>query len=670
MMQVLIADGTAIYHDILQQALGNHPDLQVSHVASCEAVRAQAANGQIEFLVVSRHLPDGDGLALVRALREEYALDFLPIVLLTGSASDDLAREAEAAGVTEIFRKQDIEELVSFLQRFLAVHAELRGRVIYIEDSLDQRLLLEAQLREWGLEVDSFASADEAWLAYQERDYDLVISDVVLKGRMTGSRLVSRIRRLPGAKGDIPILALTAFDHPGQRIKLFHLGVTDYINKPVQEIELHARLHGILGRKLASDRNQALLEASSLAVLVMDVQGRVLSANRAATEVFREEVLLGAAFENLFPDLATASDASEVVHFLSGHLLPLARRGETGLPWEGHARRCDGEVFPIRFAVIESTELGRGRHFALLIRDVSVEQELAQRLMQARDEAEEASRLKSQFLANMSHEIRTPMNGVLGMMQLALDGEMGQREQGYLRKARDSATFMLGVLDDILDFSKIEAGCLQFEDIPFDLSTTLLRMEDMFMSRAIDKGLTLSVDRIGDVPAALVGDPLRLAQVLSNLIANAIKFTAKGGVRVSVSLLEEDHRTPVSRVRLCFSVADTGIGLSQEDQTRIFQPFVQARASTSRQYGGSGLGLVICMRLVERMGGKLALQLCGAAIGKPHARKLGYLLQIAGQKTAEGQQPALFGRGGADGLAEEAGRGFLVTFFCHMKAVR
>jgi signal transduction histidine kinase/CheY-like chemotaxis protein/ligand-binding sensor domain-containing protein len=263
-----------------------------------------------------------------------------------------------------------------------------------------------------------------------------------------------------------------------------------------------------------------------------------------------------------------------------------------------------GLIFGVYKVRIKELERRERRLDALVQQRTAELHATEQDLKVAKEKAEEATAMKSIFLANMSHEIRTPMNAVIGMAYLALKTPLSEKQRDYVNKIHNAGTSLLGVINDILDFSKIEAGKLDIETVDFRLDDVIASVTSITAQKAQDKGLEFLAEVASSVPQHLVGDPLRLGQVIANLINNAIKFTERGEVYLKAELQEQVGE----RARLRFSVKDTGIGMTPEQAARLFQAFSQADASTTRKHGGTGLGLTICRRLVELMGGEIWLE--------------------------------------------------------------
>jgi PAS domain S-box-containing protein len=265
--------------------------------------------------------------------------------------------------------------------------------------------------------------------------------------------------------------------------------------------------------------------------------------------------------------------------------------------------RNGGELFWCRLSgrAVDVGDLSQGTVW--ILEDVTQEKAAEEALRQAKEMAEDATQMKSMFLANMSHEIRTPMNAIIGLSHLALKTDLTPKQRDYVGKVHNAGTSLLGLINDILDFSKIEAGRLDLETIEFEMDEVMSSIVTLSGQKASEKGLELLVDVPRTVPQRLVGDPLRLGQIITNLVNNAVKFTERGEIRVNAELLGQT----ADKVELRFSVQDTGMGLTPDQAAKLFRPFTQADMSTTRKHGGTGLGLTISRSLAEAMGGQMWL---------------------------------------------------------------
>ena len=274
--------------------------------------------------------------------------------------------------------------------------------------------------------------------------------------------------------------------------------------------------------------------------------------------------------------------------------------------WQGETallHRDGREIAVSQLLLLHRDVTGKPQMLSMIMRDITQSKQVEQVLREAKDSAEAHANSKSEFLANMSHEIRTPMNAIIGLSQLALNKELSVDIRDYLEKIYSSSNSLLGILNDILDFSKLEAGRLRVEHSDFDLDVLLDKLSLLFTDQAAEKHLVFKMEIAADVPRSLVGDSLRLQQVLTNLLGNAIKFTEQGSVSLNISMSQNEK----SQVRLLFCVADTGIGMSESGQKQLFQPFSQVDGSITRRFRGTGLGLAISHTLLQLMGGEFSV---------------------------------------------------------------
>lgn len=510
-----------------------------------------------------------------------------------------------------------------------------QSTVLVVDDDPDTRHEVTSELVKQGYVVKVASDSNEALLCVARYKPDLIILDLSLP--QTSGYEVCRILKANTDTEDIPIIFTSNRDSIQEKLQAFAVGAADYVAKPVQIAELFARVHLHLAIRhlqinLAQknhelsqavfeqvemlrnlQRTSLLLHAQKEAaidgIFAVDEQGRVASFNHRFCEMWDISPELFTNDEDEFRNgcpLSTYLIRSDLPEALANLLESTydepdaVRRGEM---------TYGDRTFDYYTSPVSSDQ---NKFFGLIwyFRDITDKKQaelrqlqLLEELKKAKEEAEQAVNTKAAFLATMSHEIRTPINGVIGMTQLLAQTKVDPEQERYVRTIQVSGEMLLSVINDILDFSKIESGKLELENAPLDVRSLIRDIYDVQLSKAREKQLQFEVNMPENVPPFILGDVTRLRQILLNLVSNAIKFTDHGSVHINVGLVSPERPSENQPFQLLFSVVDTGIGISEEQMQRLFQPFSQATVSTSRKYGGTGLGLVICKKLVETMGG-------------------------------------------------------------------
>ncbi|MCA9732479.1 MAG: response regulator [Deferribacteres bacterium] len=467
-------------------------------------------------------------------------------------------------------------------------------KLLIVEDDVVDQMAFKRMVKQENLayEIEFAKSVADAGHFLQNVKFDIVISDYSL-GDGDAFDVIKLV-------GETPMIIITGAGDEEIAVKAMKVGAYDYVIKDPHRnylktvpITIENAIKNKSGEKRYKMLSHALMSIND-SVWISDLSDNILFINDAFYNSFGylQSELVGKSISIIH----SSKTPAEIIEQIQMETICGGWNGEL------LATRKDGSEFPIFLSTsIVYNESGVPLALTGVAKDITEQKRVHEDLRQAKEMAEQTSRMKSEFLANMSHEIRTPMNGIIGMTDLALDTELSGEQREYLGLVKSSAESLLTIINDILDFSKIEAGKFQLVARQFQLRDKIDEVIKTFAFRAEQKELGFQCTIPHDVPDVLIGDPGRLGQIIINLIGNAIKFTDNGGIVFKVEReWEHDHE-----ICLHFSVTDSGIGISQVQQQSIFDSFVQADSSLKREYGGTGLGLAISSKLVQLMNGKI-----------------------------------------------------------------
>ncbi|MGD9160526.1 MAG: response regulator, partial [Desulfobacteraceae bacterium] len=503
-------------------------------------------------------------------------------------------------------------------------------KILIAEDDSVSRQLLKKVLQKAGHEVIEAEDGQTAWALFKENRVNLLITDWFMP-EIDGLELIRKVRNL-NLEYYVYIIMITGNENKESALKGFEAGADDYIAKPYIPEEVLARIrtgyrvveledrykkinHTLEKRnqtleELHSHLSRAALDASnsyaelkqvfnlsSDGIWVIDRDYTVIRINERFLKLadWNSEDVVGKKCFNIFPNSMCKTSNCPLTRILNGE-----ERVDCEMEREINGRG----VVPFILSANALTGVDNAvTGIVINLKDISVRKK-AEVLEKEKYIAEAQNIAKSEFLANMSHEIRTPLNGIIGITEVALDANQDGKRQDLMKTVLTEAESLLRLVNDILDFSKIESGKLEIEKSGFNLKIMVDDIRRLFSATAGKKGLKFNCSIADDVPANLIGDPGRLRQIMNNLLGNALKFTHHGSISLEIDVAEKHSEL----LKLRFKISDTGIGIPEDRQDKILERFTQADSSTTRNYGGSGLGTTISKQLAELMGGELGLR--------------------------------------------------------------
>jgi PAS domain S-box-containing protein len=542
---------------------------------------------KVDIILCDYRLPDYDGGEALKFVKEKFSN--IPFIFVSGTIGEDAAINAMINGATDYVLKNKLERLVPAIKRALHEY-ETESKNISAEIKLDLKIKqIEAQSEKYEQIKKELALLK---VEKGKRAAELIIAD---------KELVYQTGEKEKRAAELVIASKELVFQTEEKEK-----------RKTENEELAALSHSL---KLAAQYSRSLIEASLDPLVTISTLGKITDMNEAFVKItdIKREKLTGTNFFDYFTEKQKAREVYQEIFakgFVADYPLTICDGKFTDVLFNGSIYKDErGNVLGAVVVARDTTEqkrIEKEMTEAIVIAELAtgIAEEAKDKAEKATQIAENAVKAKQQFLSNMSHEIRTPMNAIIGFTKVVLKTDLSAKQKEYLTAIKMSGDALIVLINDILDLAKVDAGKMIFEQTPFRMALSISAMLHLFETKIQEKNLELIKEYDNRIPDVLVGDPVRLHQVILNLVSNAVKFTTEGKITVSIHLLSEDNEKAVIE----FAVADTGIGIAENKIERIFDNFQQATSGTSRLYGGTGLGLSIVKQLVEPQGGTISVK--------------------------------------------------------------